>query len=119
MKELIRAYENHIPYTAGQIAAMRPEKRKFPTRKILACGSAILAIAGIYVGVKSLNTRHPQTVTELVRPYEGAWGVVRRAEKDAGIDPNGQDMRPIVDRVVAQYGPTLYAGEEIAVTLEN
>lgn len=122
MNELIKAYEIYTPYTADQLAAMRPEKRKFSTKKILAYGSAILAVASFYVGYvgqNRLNTGHPQTVTEVVRPYEGAWNVVRRAEKDIGINPDSQDMRPIVDRVMEQYGPTLQPGQEIAITLEK
>jgi len=79
-----------------------------------------MAAGTLIGGVAEMSQHHGRVnQAEVVKPYDTAWDLVRRADKDAGIDPDSIDMRPAVSRVVEQYGTNLQPGEKIVVKLDK
>lgn len=94
----------------------RPRRGVNTLTKIGAVVTAGLIAGGIIDTSRSHGyVRQP----EVVRSFDTPWAVVNRAEKDAGINPDSVDMRPAVDRMVAQYGDVLHPGEKVVAKLDK
>jgi hypothetical protein len=76
-----------------------------------------LAVGGTADHIRSDNST--VNVPEVVKQYDNPWTLVRRADKDAHIDPDAVDMRPAVDRITEQYGTVLQPGQRIIVKLNK
>lgn len=114
MQKLIASYETNTPYSPDYLAARRPERRSFPTRRVLAYGAAVLAAVGGYIGINKLTAPKPVTVTEIVQPYQAPWTIAEEAIHDAGRSSD-TPIVPVVDQIVKDYGNTLTVGEHIKV----
>lgn len=96
----------------------RMEKRLL--RRVVRIGAAVVAAALVAAGVAENYIGNGRTTqAEVVRPYDTPWDLVRRADHDAGINPDAVDMRPVVDRLVQRYGDNLQPGQKISVELDK
>lgn len=91
----------------------------FDLIKYLKVGGAIAVTAAAGAWYHSANKIHVHNVTETVRPYERAWNVAERAEREAGVDLNSIDIRSVTDKITARYGNDLRPGQKIVVPVES
>src|SRR5437868_14653153 len=78
---------------------------------------AVAAVAGMKISER-IGQPKSETVIEHVEPGDSLWGIVDKAEKDSGHNPNNIDIRGEVYRLTQKYGTDLHPGEAIKVEVK-